>query len=94
MSVAEPLDVQTRLPGPLRPHAAVAGLVGGPYPNLGAGARRARPRLVAAGDAPEPRPADVDPEDPETPGPALDVQRRPAELAPGGPYPNLPTARR
>ena len=33
MSVAENLTVEIP-PGPRRPHAAVAALVGGPYPNL------------------------------------------------------------
>lgn len=79
MALAEPLEVETQVPEPRRPHAAVAGLVGGPYPNLGTGLPRARPRLVAAGTAVGSPPESVEP----TPGSPS-----------GGPYPNLPTTPR
>jgi hypothetical protein len=78
MSLAEPLEVETQVAGPRRAHAAVAGLVGGPYPNLGSDLRRARPRLVAAGTADD---------SPEA------VEPMPSSRS-SGPYPNLPTTRR
>jgi hypothetical protein len=78
MSLAEPLEVESQAPRPRRPHAAVAGLVGGPYPNLGSDLRRARPRLVAAGTADD---------SPEAVQPLAGSRS-------SGPYPNLPTTRR
>ena len=43
MSVAENLTVQIPRDAPRRPHAAVAALVGGPYPNLVAPTRDVTP---------------------------------------------------
>jgi hypothetical protein len=96
MSVAEHLTVEIQPDTPRRPHAAVAALVGGPYPNL-VTTRRPRPRLVPGPEAPSPAPAGSAPAPADEPpdGPALDLRRTgDAGFPAGGPYPNLSTARR
>lgn len=75
MSIAEAsLDVPR---SPRRRHAAVAGLVGGPYPNLRASASR-RPFLTAA---------------PTSDRTLVRLSTAARTLPAGGPYPNLTTRR-
>jgi hypothetical protein len=80
MSIADPASLEVP-PTPRRRHAAVAGMVGGPYPNLGT--PRRRPRLAAAADTSDPAPA--------RDHTLVELRAVAPALPAGGPYPNLST---
>ena len=90
MSVAEHLSPEVTPAAPRRQHAAVAALVGGPYPNLVTSARP-RPRLVVGPEPLVPSAGGAEPAGEEAP---IDLRRTDDTGFPaGGPYPNLATAR-
>ena len=80
MSIADPASLEVPST-PRRCHAAVAGLVGGPYPNLAT--PRRRPRLATAAETSDPAPA-LD-------HTLVDMRAVAPPLPAGGPYPNLST---
>ena len=91
MSVAEHLSPEVPPAAPRRQHAAVAALVGGPYPNLVSSARP-RPRLVVGPQPLVRSPGGAAPAGEATP---IDLRRTGDTGFPaGGPYPNLTPARR
>jgi hypothetical protein len=80
MSIADPASLEVP-PAPRRRHAAVAGMVGGPYPNLAT--PRRRPRLAATAETSDPVPA-LD-------HTLVELHAIAPALPAGGPYPNLST---
>jgi hypothetical protein len=90
MSIAEAsLEVP---PTPRRRHAAVAGLVGGPYPNLGSSVSR-RPFLTTTPTADDPAPRSATASTPPSERTLVRLGTSEHVLPAGGPYPNLTTRR-